>query len=133
MMATDTAGLLSIAARAALDRKAFQVAVLDLTELTSFADGFVICSGAHGRQLAAIAEEVESRLRAAGSRPLHVEGAADSEWILLDYGDFIVHVFTEDKRRYYALDALWGDARRLEAAELGPGIVPEDLGPCGCG
>lgn len=129
MLATDTVGLLSIAARAALDRKAFQVAVLDLTELTSFADGFVICSGAHGRQLGAIAEEVERRLRAAGCRPLHVEGAGESEWVLLDYGDFIVHVFTEDKRRYYALDALWGDARRLEASELGPGVAPDELGP----
>lgn len=128
MLATDTVGLLTIAVQAALDRKAFQVAVLDLTELTSFTEGFLICSGAHGRQLGAIAEEVDLRLRAVGRRPLHVEGAGDSEWILLDYGDFIVHLFTEDKRRYYALDALWGDARRLEAAELGPEVDPGELG-----
>jgi ribosome-associated protein len=128
MLATDTVGLLTIAVQAALDRKAFQVAVLDLTELTSFTDGFVICSGAHGRQLGAIAEEVDLRLRAAGRRPLHVEGAGDSEWVLLDYGDFIVHLFTEDKRRYYALDALWGDARRVEASELGPKVDPGELG-----
>ena len=128
MLATDTVGLLTIAVRAALDRKAFQVTVLDLTELTSFTEGFVICSGAHGRQLGAIAEEVERRLRAAGSRPLHVEGARESEWILLDYGDFIVPLFTEDKRRYSALDALWGDAHRLEASELGPEIDPDELG-----
>jgi ribosome-associated protein len=127
MLATDIVELLTITVRAALDRKGFQVAVLDLTELTSFTDGFVICSGAHGRQLAAIAEEVDRRLREVGRRPMHVEGAGDSEWILLDYGDFIVHLFTEDKRRYYALDALWGDARRLDAGELGPEVGADEL------
>ena len=129
MLAPDIVELLTITVRAALDRKAFQVAVLDLTELTSFTDGFVICSGAHGRQLGAIAEEVDRRLREAGRRPMHVEGAGESEWILLDYGDFIVHLFTEDKRRYYALDALWGDARRLVAGDLGPEVGADDLVP----
>jgi len=67
----------------------------------------------------AIADEVGRRLRAAGRRPIHVEGERRSEWVLLDYGDFVIHIFTEEKRSYYALDALWGDAPRISDEELG--------------
>ncbi len=119
MLADDVVGLLRAAAQAALDKKAFQIAVLDLSGLTSFTDAFVICSGAHERQVGAVADEIGRRLAALGRRPLHIEGGEEKAWVLLDYGDLIVHLFTEERRRYYALEALWGDAPRLSAADLG--------------
>lgn len=105
---------LQTAARAAVAKKAFQVAVLDVSELTSLADSFLICSGAHERQVGAIADEVERKLKQRGRLPVHVEGRPGCEWILLDYGDLIVHVMTEQRRSYYGLDALWGGAPRVE-------------------
>ena len=105
---------LSAAAQAALDRKAFQLAVLDVTELTSLADSFLICSGAHERQVGAIADAVERKLKDVGRRPLHVEGRPACEWVLLDYGDLIIHVLTEQRRAFYGLDGLWGGARMME-------------------
>ena len=124
MLPADTVALLRAATGAAIDKKAFQLVVLDLSQLTSFTDAFLICSAANERQLGAIAAEVEGRLRDAGRRPLHVEGAGQSEWVLLDYGDLIVHLFTEERRRYYALEALWGDAPRLPAHLLGLDDAP---------
>ena len=118
-LAAETVDYLRTAAQAALDKKAFQLVGLEVTELTSLADGFVLCSGASQRQVGAIADEVDRRLRGAGRRPLHVEGDARSEWILLDYGEFVVHVFTEEKRSYYGLDGLWGDAPRIPPRQLG--------------
>jgi ribosome-associated protein len=108
-----------IAVTAALDKKAFQVVCLEVSELTSVADFFVLCSAASDRQIGAVVDEVQSRLRGGGRRPLHVEGEGATGWVLLDYGDFIVHVFTEDRRGYYALDSLWGDAPRLGPEALG--------------
>jgi len=108
-----------IAVAAALDKKAFQVVCLEVSELTSVADFFVLCSAASDRQIGAVVDEVQARLRAGGRRPLHVEGEGATGWVLLDYGDFIVHVFTEDRRGYYALDSLWGDAPRLGPEALG--------------
>lgn len=107
------------AARAAADKKAFQIVGLEVAELTSYTDSLLICSGATNRQVAAIVDEVEQQLKSAGRRPLHVEGAARSDWVLLDYGDFVVHVFTEERRAYYGLDGLWGDAPKLDAEALG--------------
>lgn len=104
---------------AALDKKAFQVVCLEVSDLTTVADCFVLCSAASDRQIGAVADEVRQRLRDEGRKPLHVEGEGATGWVLLDYGDFIVHVFTEDRRSYYALDSLWGDAPRLGPAELG--------------
>jgi ribosome-associated protein len=117
---------LRVAAQAALARKAFQLAVLDVTELTSLADSFLICSGAHERQVGAIADAVERKLKGEGRRPLHVEGRPACEWVLLDYGDLIIHVFTEERRAFYGLDGLWGGARMmadeldLEELDAGP-------------
>lgn len=113
-----------IAVAAALDKKAFQVVCLEVSELTSVADCFVLCSAASDRQIGAVVDEVQQRLRGEGRRPLHVEGEGATGWVLLDYGDFIVHVFTEDRRGYYALDSLWGDAPRLGPAELG--VAPSE-------
>ena len=118
-MEADTLASVRIAARAAVDKKAFHVVGLDVATLASFADSFLLCSAASDRQVAAIVDDVQRQLGGAGRRPLHVEGGPRSDWVLLDYGDFIVHVFTEEKRSYYALDSLWGDAPRLDAPELG--------------
>jgi ribosome-associated protein len=112
-------GSLRTAARAAADKKAFQIVALEVTELTSYTDTLLICSAASERQVAAISDEVQRKLKETGRRPLHVEGERRSDWVLLDYGEFVIHVFTEDRRAYYGLDGLWGDAPRLDDDTLG--------------
>jgi ribosome-associated protein len=101
---------------AALDRKSPRVTLMDLRGAGAFADFFVICTGTNVRQVQAIADSVEERLKQAGIRPAHVEGYDRGEWILLDYFDFIVHVFAPDTREFYSLDRLWGTATRTEMA-----------------
>ena len=103
-----------IAARAAAEKKATDTVVLDLREIASFTEYFVICTGASTRQVQAISNSVEEELRKAGRRPSHIEGYSSAEWILLDYGDFIVHVFSAASRRFYDLERLWRDAGRVE-------------------
>ena len=100
--------------RAALDKKASDVVVLDLRNTPAFTDFFILCSGQSTRQVKAIADGVEEALRAAKIRPAHVEGYQRAEWILLDYFTFIVHVFTPQTRAFYSLERLWGDAERIE-------------------
>ena len=104
------------AVRAAADKKAEQLTVLDLRKAAGFTDFFVICTGTNIRQVQAIADAVEEKLKAQGLRPAHVEGYDRAEWILLDYFDFIVHVFMPDTREFYSLDRLWGNAARTEMA-----------------
>lgn len=98
------------AVAAALDLKAVDLRVLHLAEVTDFTDYFLILSGTSDRQVRAIAEAVEERLRPEGLKPLHVEGGRSAAWVLMDYGDFVVHIFDDERRRYYALERLWGDA-----------------------
>lgn len=117
MMDIEEAALM--AARAASDKKATDIVILDLRQIASFTEYFVICSGASNRQVQAISNEVEERLRKAGKRPLHIEGYSSAEWILLDYGDFIVHVFSSSSRQFYDLERLWRDAARVEVKEEG--------------
>ena len=93
-----------------LDRKAVETRVLHLGAVTDFTDFFVVASGNSERQVQAIADAIEERLRADGVRPLNVEGYAHGQWVLLDYGDFLVHVFTEERRGFYGLERLWSDA-----------------------
>lgn len=100
--------------RAALDKKATDVVVLDLRNTPAFTDFFVLCSGQNQRQVRAIADNVEEALRAIKIRPAHVEGYDRSEWVLMDFFNFIVHVFAPDTREFYALERLWGDAERIE-------------------
>lgn len=88
--------------------------VLDLRDVTSFADFFVIASGANSRQIQAIADEIEVQMRDLGERPHSVEGYQNAEWVLLDYGDFLIHIFSEKARQYYDLERLWRDARRVK-------------------
>jgi ribosome-associated protein len=117
--AIDIEKAVMIAARAAGEKKATDIVVLDLRKIASFTEYFVISSGANARQVAAIAEAVEEGLRKQGKRPLHTEGYSSAEWILLDYGDFIVHVFSNAARRFYDLERLWRDAGRLEIEDKG--------------
>jgi len=96
---------------AALDsKKAYHLLALDVSERTSIAEVFVLCSVGSQRQAQAVADEVGRRLAAAGARALSVEGYAQGTWILVDYGDFVLHIFQEERREYYALERLWGDA-----------------------
>ena len=98
------------AAGSALDKKAVDLVVLDVHALSSVADYFLVCSGRSIPHLRTIADAILGDLKAAGIRPLHTEGAAESGWVLLDYGDVLAHVFLEETRAYYALERLWGDA-----------------------
>ena len=104
------------AARAALDKKADDVVVLDLRRLSSFTDYFLLASGHNQKQLVAVADAVLEALRREGYRPDHVEGYPRQEWILLDYDDFVVHLFTPRTRSFYGLERLWGEASRIEVA-----------------
>ncbi|MBI4269073.1 MAG: ribosome silencing factor [Candidatus Rokubacteria bacterium] len=102
------------AARAALDKRAVGLVVLDVRGISSVTDYFLVCSGRSTTQVEAIADAVRAELKADGVRPLHSEGVAESGWILLDYGDVLVHVFLEATRAYYALERLWGDAPAMQ-------------------
>jgi ribosome-associated protein len=101
---------------AAEDKKAVDLVVLDLRKAAGFTDYFVIASGTNPRQVRAIADAVMESLAATGARPAHVEGYDRSEWILIDYFDFIVHVFAPETRVFYSLERLWGNAERIEVA-----------------
>ncbi len=101
------------------DKKAEQVTILELEKGSgAFTDYFVVCSGTNPRQIQAIADAVDERLETLGLHPTHTEGYKQAEWVLLDYVDFVVHIFSENARRYYDLERLWKSARRLEPAEL---------------
>lgn len=107
------------AVKAALDKKASDVVVLDLRHTPAFTDFFVLCSGQNPRQVKAIADAVEESLRAAKVRPAHIEGYDRAEWVLMDYFSFIVHVFSPQTRAFYSLERLWGDAERIEVDDEG--------------
>ena len=99
---------------AALDKKAEQVVVIDLTKASAFTDFFVICSGNNTRQVQAIANAIQEAIGKLGTKPALVEGYERGEWVLIDYFDFIFHVFTPATREFYGLERLWGDAERTE-------------------
>ena len=104
--------------KAVLARKAMNVVALDVAELTSYADVFIICSGRSNRQVSAIAEYIQSDLKKHKIKPLSVEGTKDGHWVLLDYGHVIIHVFYEPVREFYDLEGLWVDARRIMTPSL---------------
>ncbi|HUZ43187.1 MAG TPA: ribosome silencing factor [Acidimicrobiales bacterium] len=119
---TESTTLAATAARAATDKKGEDTIVLEVGPLLSITDAFVITSGSNDRQVRTIAEEVEAQVRTAMDRaPLRVEGLSDAHWILLDYGDVVVHVFLDETRRYYDLERLWADAPRIIWEDDGPG------------
>lgn len=101
------------ALRAADDKKALELVVLDVREVASFTDYFLIASGTSTRQVQAIADEIVDRLKQGGRRAARVEGYRNAEWVLIDYGDFVCHVFEDKARRFYDLERLWRDAARV--------------------
>ena len=115
----DVRQLSVVAARAAAAKKGEDTVILAVEPLLKITDAFVITSGANARQVRTIAEEVEEKVKAdGGPSPLRIEGFDDARWILMDYGDFVVHVFLDEVRRFYDLERLWADAERwpFEAA-----------------
>lgn len=112
---TDTSQRVREAVAAADGRKAVDLKVLHLQKVSDFTDYFLICSGTSERQVQAIADAVQEKLREQRVRPLHVEGYNRGQWVLIDYGDLVVHVFQEEPRRFYALERLWGDAPEVTA------------------
>jgi ribosome-associated protein len=109
-----------LAIKCAAEKKAFDMIALDLREVASFTEFFIIASGANQRQVQAITDEIDEQLRKQlDSRPVRIEGYSSAEWILMDYGDFVVHVFEKTARDFYDLERLWHDANRVEIpAEL---------------
>jgi len=119
MKKNATKAQVSAAIQACLEKKAEELTILEMEKGSgAFTDYFVLCSGTNPRQVQAIADEVELRLKAEGLRPAHVEGYKQAEWVLVDYVDFVVHVFSEKARKFYDLERLWKTAKRLEPAEL---------------
>jgi ribosome-associated protein len=109
---------LRIAVNAADDKKANDLVILDISKVASFANYFLLCTGDSSRQMQAIADEVEKQLKEAGIRPSHVEGYQNSEWILLDCMDLVVHIFSKNARAFYDLERLWRDAAKMDASLL---------------
>jgi ribosome-associated protein len=108
---------LTVAIDAARDKKATEIVVLDLKKTGAFTDYFLICTGANPRQVHAIADAIEQALKAKQVRPAHLEGYQRAEWILVDYFDFIVHVFSPSARSFYGLERLWGNAARIDLTD----------------
>lgn len=100
-------------ARSAIDKKAENVKILDLSDLSGFTDAFVLCNGSSDRQVQAIANSIEASMEAAGHEALSVEGLQDGRWVLMDFGDVVVHIFLDALREYYDLESLWADAPRV--------------------
>jgi ribosome-associated protein len=100
-------------AEAANGKKAFDILILDLRGLTYITDYFVICSGSSTTQVSAISDGIGQTLAKSGVHPSHVEGQPESSWLLMDYGDVVVHIFDDQTRRYYGLEKLWGEAPRV--------------------
>jgi ribosome-associated protein len=117
--AEDLDARILAALHAASDKKAINLVVLNLQEIASFTDYFIIVSGVNERQVQAIADEVFERLKKAGTPAMRIEGYKTAEWILLDYGDFVVHVFEEKARKFYDLERLWRESKRVK---LPPGL-----------
>ena len=119
MKKSDVKRQVSEAIIACQEKQAEGITILELEQGSgAFTDYFVVCSGTNPRQIQAICDEVEERLEKAGQRPTHIEGYKQAEWVLLDYVDFVVHVFSEKARKFYDLERLWKSAKRLEPSEL---------------
>ena len=117
----ETEEAVMMAARAAADKKAIDMVILDLRDVAQFTEFFLICTANNSRQVQAVTDAIEENLREAGKRPSHIEGYTAAEWVLLDYGDFIAHVFSPSSRRFYDLERLWRDAKHV--------ALPDDVKP----
>ena len=121
MTATDHAvELVQIAALAASDKQALQVVAYDVSEAIAITDAFLLASASNERQVKAIVDEVEDKLREAGSKPIRREGHREGRWVLLDYGEIVVHVQHEEERVFYALERLWRDCPSIPVPQPGP-------------
>lgn len=123
-LSIDSRTLAGHCVKAGLEKKAQDVVILDLSSISIFADFFVIASGSSTRQVKAIAGEIEETLSGMHVEPDHIEGAGEGRWILMDYGDTLVHIFLEDVRIFYNLERLWGDAPRLTPEDLLGPLTP---------
>lgn len=119
--------LLSCAFEAARDKKALDLIILDLREMAAFTDYFIICSGSSAPQIQAISDEIEIRLKRVGKTPDHVEGYRQAQWILMDYSEFVVHIFSPDRRSHYNLERLWRGAGRLDDCNPSATSPPDSL------
>ncbi len=109
----------AIAVRACQEKKATDISILQLdAQASGFTDYFVLCSGANPRQVQAIADDIDHKLSAVGIQPKHIEGYTQADWLLMDYVDFVVHIFSESARKFYDLERLWKSAKRLQPADL---------------
>jgi ribosome-associated protein len=125
MKKNETQAQLMTAVAAVEAKKAENVTILELDKASgSFTDYFVICNGSNPRQIQAISDEVEEQLTKAGQKAIHVEGYSQAEWVLLDYVDFVVHVFSDKARQFYDLERLWKSAKHLDPHELKPKAAP---------
>ena len=104
-------------AQSALDKKAYDLVILEVSALTSVADYFILCTGRSDTQVRSICEAIQEALAAEGQKPLAVEGVSHGQWILMDYGDVVVHIFYEDVREFYNLDGLWAQAPKCALPE----------------
>ncbi len=102
------------AAQLADNKKAYDIEIIEVADLTSMTDYFVICTAGSENQMKAISDELEESFKKEGITPLHVEGYRSSTWVLYDYGDVIVHIFNKESRMFYSLERLWADAKRIE-------------------
>jgi len=119
MKKSETTKQITDAIQACLEKKAEELSILEMEKGSgAFTDYFVLCSGTNPRQVQAIADEVELQLKKMDLRPTHVEGYNQAEWVLIDYVDFVVHVFSEKARKFYDLERLWKSAKRLEPSDL---------------
>lgn len=113
--------LIEVAARAASDKLATQILAFDVSEQLAITDAFLLASASNERQVSSIVDEIEDKLREAGAKPIRREGAREGRWVLLDYGDIVVHVQHEEERQFYALERLWRDCPAIE--------LPDDVTP----
>ena len=121
MTATDHATeLIQIAAAAAVDKLALQVIAFDVSVQLAITDAFLLASASNERQVNAIVDEIEDKLREAGAKPIRREGQREGRWVLLDYGEIVVHVQHEDERQFYALERLWRDCPSIPVPQPGP-------------
>src|ERR1700746_2701301 len=119
MKKSETKKQITAAIQACLEKKAEELSILEMEKGSgAFTDYFVLCSGTNPRQVQAIADEVELQLKKMGLRPTHVEGYNQAEWVLVDYVDFVVHVFSEKARKFYDLERLWKSAKKLHPSDL---------------
>ena len=109
---------LAVALQAIDDKKAHDVLVLDISEVSSFTDYFVLCTGTSSRQVQAIADAIEEKTTAIGMKRTHIEGYAHAEWVLMDFMDFVVHIFSPTARAFYDLERLWRDGKRIEPESI---------------